>query len=260
MESIRNLGYTLLTIPAEDVKPLTLLAKTSKGVVGSLGSSIEELWEPVDLRPPAVSGDVGLPSLLSGSEKLDLKVDTNFNLLKALTSIFSADASASFKLEKTGIASFELVEPKKNNINIIKLDAFLQDAKLRKEAESTIENLEDGDLYIVTEIIKAKEFTVEVEAELDSEAKLNAPIKNVVEAGGNVVLEKSKKSAARYKGDQYLTFGFKAYKVFRKKGIFSTNPGAFRIRLAEDIKIYKGEEEFPGEKLTAESIELHPIK
>jgi hypothetical protein len=61
MESIRNLGYTLLTIPAEDVKPLMLLVKTSRGVVGSLGSSIEELWEPVDLRPPAVSGDVGLP-------------------------------------------------------------------------------------------------------------------------------------------------------------------------------------------------------
>jgi hypothetical protein len=87
-----------------------------------------------------------------------------------------------------------LVEPKKNNINIIKLDAFLQDAKLRKKQKVHIKNLEDGDLYIVTEIIKAKEFTVEVEAELDSEAKLNAPIKNVVEAGGNVVLEKSKKS------------------------------------------------------------------
>jgi hypothetical protein len=260
MESLRNLGYTALTIPAEDIKPLMLLLKTSRGVVGNLNSPIEDLWESVDMRPPAVSGDIPLPAMVSGSEKLDLKVDSNFNLLKALTSILSTDAAASFKFEKNGEASYQIVEPKKDNVNIIKLDAFLQNAELRAGSDSILEKLEDGDLYVVTEIMKAKEFIVEVESALDTSSSLKIPVKEIVDVSGNVVVEKEKKSVIRYKGDQYLTFGFKAYKIFRKKGIFSSKPGTFRIRPAEDIKIYKGEEEFPAEKLADELTDLQPIK
>ncbi|HYJ37761.1 MAG TPA: hypothetical protein VEV87_04060 [Chitinophagaceae bacterium] len=259
MESLRNLGYTALTIPAEDIKPLMLLLKTSRGVVGNLNSPIDDLWETVDMRPPAVNGDIPLPALVSGSEKLDLKVESNFNLLKALTSILSTDASASFTFEKNGEASYQIVEPKKDNINIIKLDAFLQNATLKAGSESILEKLEDGDLYVVTEIMKAKEFVVEIEAEMDTSASLKVPVKEIVDASGNVVLEKEKKSVIRYKGDQYLTFGFKAYKIFRKKGIFSSNPGTFRIRPAEDIKIYRSDEEFPAVQLADTLTELQPI-
>jgi hypothetical protein len=260
MESLRNLGYTALTIPAEDVKPLMLLLKTSRGVVGSLNSPIEELWDTSEKRPPAVSQDIPLPALVSGSEKLDLKVESNFNLLKALTSILSTDASASFKFEKNGTASFQIVEPRKQYVSIVKLDAFLQFAPLLEGSDSILENLEDGDLYVVTEIVKAKEFVVEVEMEMDTSTSLKVPVKEIVDASGNVVVEKEKKSVIRYKGDQYLTFGFKAYKIFRKKGIFSSNPGTFRIRPAEDIKIYKSDEEFPKERLEVELTELQHIK
>ena len=259
MESLRNLGYVALTIPAADVKPLMLLIKASKGVVQSFGK-IDEIWNPTVSRPPARSKDIPMAAFVSGADNLDLKIESNFNFLKALTSLFSADVAAGFNFSKNGAASYQITNPKKVTVSIASLDQFIRENPLRDISASRLKELETGQLYVVTEVIKAKEFVVEVESEVGVSSSLKIPLKQIVDAEGNLVRENEKKSVIRYKGEEFLTFGLKAYKIQRKRGFFSGKVGDFQIDPADDIKVYKGEEHYPGEELTDEFINLQPRK
>jgi len=257
MESLRKLGYTSLSIPAENVKPLTLLLRTSRGVVENLNETIEELWQPVNLATPAVSEDGDMAGQVSGFDTLDLKMEGNFNFLQALTKIFSSTLKASLSFDKNKKVKFKLENPKNNTISIIKLDAFLQDAKLNTSAQSIIERLQDGDLYVVTEILKAKSFSVEKGNAVVFKGEAEIPLKDVVDASLKTGIESEKETMIGYNGDQYLTFGFKAYKIFYKEDPGKGAP-SFRIREAEDIKIYRGEEKYPAQQLNDETVDLNP--
>ena len=73
MESLRQMGYTMLSMPSTEITPLLLLVKTSAGEVGNLNAGIEDLFEPVNRALPVISEDIPLPSAISGTETLDLK-------------------------------------------------------------------------------------------------------------------------------------------------------------------------------------------
>ena len=260
MESLRKLGYTSLSIPAENVKPLTLLLRTSKGVVENLNESIDELWQPVNLAKPAVSEDGDMAGQVSGFDTLDLKLEGNFNFLQALTKIFSSGLKASLSLDKSKKVKFKLEDPKNNTISIIKLDAFLQDAKLNTAAKSILERLQDGDLYVVTEILKAKSFSVEKGNAIEFKGEASIPVKEIVDASVKTGIGSDRETMIGYNGDHYLTFGFKAFKIYCKGDLERGEQVSFRIREADDIKIYRSEEGYPAHQLDDEIVDLNPIK
>ncbi len=256
MESLRKLGYTSLTIPAENVKPFTLLSKTAKGVVGNLNDTLDQLWEPVNRGVPAVSDDVDMVEELSGFDNLDLKVAGNFNFLQALTKLFSSNLLAAIKLDRTSEIKFKLANPKINNVSIIRLDAFLQEAKLAYSSELLLKTIENNELYVVTEIIKANSFSLEKESNSETGGEIEVPLKDIVNLDANVTVKKGKNTLINYNGNKYLTFGFKAYKIFCKGDPRKSENRSFQLRKADDIDVYRSEENFPGSQLDNEFVEF----
>lgn len=257
MNTIRQSGFTLVSLPRTDIRPLSLLLKTSKGVVERLNSPIKTLFEPVNRQPPSISKDVDLPSSLSGVEKLDLKTEANLSFLQGLLKAFSAEATASFSLKNKDSVNFKLTDAKTNFVDIIKLDAFIQDAQINKDAKTILERLKNDDLYIVTETIKAKSFVLEEDAKSDLSAAIEAPIKNIVEVKTDVDVKKEKSHKIENANDAYCTIAIKAFQIlYDRPSLFSSRPAGFRIREADDIKVFKGEEEYPGKVLEEEVIEL----
>jgi len=234
MESLRQMGYTMLSMPSTEITPLLLLVKTSAGEVGNLNAGIEDLFEPVNRALPVISEDIPLPSAISGTETVDLKIDSNLSLLKALTKIFSSNASAQFSLEQKKNVKFKLNNPKKNYVNIIKLDSFIQDARINTSAKSILERLKNSDLYVITEVVKTKSFSFEDEADSKTSARL-----------------------IDYEGTDYQAIAIKAYQIlYDKSSLFSDRPEGFRIRLADNIKIVRGEEEYPAKQLSDAVVNL----
>ena len=256
MESLRKLGYTSLTVPAENVKPFTLLSKTARGVVGNLNDTLDEIWQPVNFGPPVLSDDVDMVEEVSGYDNLDLKIEGNFSFLQALTKLFSSNLLAAIKLDKTNEVKFKLGNPKINNVSVIKLDAFLNDAKLTVMSDLLIRTIENDELYVVTEIIKANSFSLEKESKNEAGAEIEVPLKDLVNLDTNVTVKKGKNTVINYNGNKYLTFGFKAYKIFCKGNPRKNEKVSFQLRKADDIVIYKDEKSFPGILLDNATVEL----
>ena len=257
MESLRQMGYTMLSMPSTEITPLLLLVKTSAGEVGNLNAGIEDLFEPVNRALPVISEDIPLPSAISGTETVDLKIDSNLSLLKALTKIFSSNASAQFSLEQKKNVKFKLNNPKKNYVNIIKLDSFIQDARINTSAKSILERLKNSDLYVITEVVKTKSFSFEDEADSKTSAGIELPLKNIAEAKTDVDVKKDKARLIDYEGTDYQAIAIKAYQIlYDKSSLFSDRPEGFRIRLADNIKIVRGEEEYPAKQLSDAVVNL----
>lgn len=257
MESLRQMGYTLLSMPSSEIRPLLLLAKTSRGEVINLHAAADELFLPNNVAMPPVSADVSLPASISSNEILDLKVDSNFSLVKGLIQLFSSGAKADFSLEKTKTVAFKLNEPKKNFISILKLDSFIQDATLNTAAKSILERLKSDDLYIITETVKTKSFSIEDASNTNINTGVTVPAGHIAEAGGSMDYTKDKKGMTEYSGDEYEVIAVKAYQIlYNRPSLFSNKPPEFRIRAAENIKVMRGEEEYPANRLADEVIDL----
>jgi hypothetical protein len=253
------MGYTVLAIPTQNVAPLQLLVKTSKGVVENLNARIDDLFEPVNLAIPALSEDMDLPDEVSALESLDLNVSSHANLLRGLSKFLPADFSGSLTAGKDKKFSFKLNHPKKTYINQIKLDAFIHDAELNKSARGILEQLKDDDVYVITEVLKAKSFTIDEENANNTEASLNASVDKVVDVKSQLNMNREKSKLLEYNGETYLTFGIKASRIQYNRGsFFSSKPAGFRLRSADDIVVVRGEEEFPTETLNEEIVDLTP--
>lgn len=254
MNVLRQAGYTLLRLPRADVKPLTLLLKTSKGAVEKLNADIRSLFEPVDLQPPAISKDIPLPSALSSEEKLDLKTELNFSFLKGLLTAFTG--SADLSLTNADTILVQLGDAKIKSIDIIKLDAFIQNAKVNTMAKSILERLKDDDLFVITEVINAKSFTINESSNATVSAEASATVK-AVEAGSSTNYSEERKRNIANKDDNYYTIAMKAYQIFYDKpSLFSSRPAGFRIREATNIKVFRGEEDYAGKPLKEAVVEI----
>jgi hypothetical protein len=256
MDSLRKLGYTTLTIPAENVKPFTLLSRTARGVVGNLNDTLDEIWEPVNRAVPAVSEDFDMVEEISGFDNLNLNVQANFSFLQALTKLFSSNLLAALKFDRTNEIKFKLENPKINNISVIKLDAFLKDAKLSVSSDLLIKTIQNEELYVVTEILKAASFSIEKDMKNETGGEIDVPLKDIVNLDTNVSVKKGKNTLITYSGNKFLTFGFKAYKIICKGDARKIENLTFQLRATDDQVVYKGEEEFPGILLQNESVEL----
>jgi len=261
MNALRQSGYTLLSLPKADVLPLALLLKTSSGVVEKLNSNIKTLFKPTTKLPPALSKDVPLPSGLSNMENLDVKAEADVSFIKGLFKVFSGSGSAGFSLENKENVSLKLNNAKSRFIDIVKLDEFIQTSELNSDAKGIVERLKHDDLYVVTEIIKANNFTLEENNNTAIGAKAEVNATGILNANTEFNMQKEKKKQIQNLDDTYYTIAIKAYRIlYDKPSLFSNRPAGFRIREANDIKHFKGgEENYPAVLLENELIELSDV-
>lgn len=257
MNILRQSGFTLVSLPREDIRPLSLLLKTGRNTVERLNAPITSLFQPVNLQPPAITENVDLPASFSGTEHLDLTSETNLSFLQGLLKVFSANASAHLDFKKNRSVDLKMKEAKTDFVDIIRLDAFIQDAELNQAAKAIMERLKKDDLYVITEIVKTNSFVVATKAGSDFSAGAELPLKNIADVKSGVDVTRSNEFTLENTSGSFCTIGVKAFQIlYDKPSLFSSRPPGFRIKEAGDIKVFRNEEEYPANLLEVEVADI----
>jgi hypothetical protein len=246
MSTFRDLGYTLASLPAADIKPLQLLIRTGPGAAKQLNSELPKLFLPNNVPVPMLSSEKPVPPDIELSQEFDASVDAQVSILQNLLKIFTGDAGASFTWKKARKARLSLSNARKQMVDLIELDTYLHDAEVNDKAKSIIKELKDDQLYIISEIIKTKTFSLSLESGSETDIKAELPTQV---ATGKIEIGKDKegKLLMSANGSDDLTVAIRAVRIFfDRAGLFGGKKGKFRLSADEELKVFRSEEDFPA--------------
>ncbi|MBR9997379.1 MAG: hypothetical protein KFF73_00340 [Cyclobacteriaceae bacterium] len=247
-------GYVLLSMPTTQVQPLYLLSFQKKNTANITAARLDNLFVDSEVPLPVISGDLPVSADINKTLSVEISVDNHLALLEGLLKFMKL--SASFKLQKNKSVNVQLFDAKKNNVNEFNLDAYINSAKLNRTAKSFVGMLEEDELYVVTDILKCKKYSLEYTNERTMDAALDAGASMTGDTSGNFHAGKSGSDKAVNEGDEYITIGVKAYRIYYLKDK-KTGEESYRIRKDDVIRTILDDEDFPGEMLSAEKVNLN---
>jgi len=236
-EMINKINYIPVSSPSDDIVPLKIVLIDSNGEDSKKG----ELFGPL---ANSLVGSHHLPKIEPNKTVANFengkisKVDSKFNI-NFLKNIFSRLIGSSVKTE----ANYQKAETIKiffENVRIDSVDkeelnAYLDHSKLKPSSllKKTLTKTKKNAM-IIYEIIKSNSFIVAAFDETGGALGVDfEAIKNEVEASGHISISKGVDKTLSYKGDKFLTFGFKAVDATL------TSDGKFEIGFLEDIRPIK---------------------
>ncbi len=232
MGKLKQSGFVLLNLPQSQVKPLDLLVKSSKGHLERLNASLEDVFEGVTIACPSPSEDMPLASI-DLSEEFELNVNVKVGFLQGLLKAFNLSGDLEVGGERESDLAIKLNAPVQNILNVVVLSKFIEDANIKDVSQFVEQLLEDGDLYIVTEVIKAKQFTIAKKNASMHEVGLQAGKSGVAEVKGNMKTASGDNLQLEYDGDAYQVFALKALKIQKLRD----RPGKFTLKFtSQDYK------------------------
>lgn len=247
---LTNEGFSTVALPSDDIESLQMLLQTSDGVLSRLGNGdkIKKLFKVDPSQPSVVVNlDATLPDI-TGSVCLSSEAKTSFGLMESLSK--KIGVSLGFALDKSDDDQlvFMFESPKKDGIDSwVDLENYMNNSELVQTSYS--DKLKDNEIYIITAVLKSKNFAVGLVHKDNLGAALILPtIKSFVE--GNITFGKGsdKQRVYQYKGEKDLVFGIQAAQVrydrtlwqtiAGQKGVFSvTHTEGVLMRSFEDIKV-----------------------
>lgn len=244
-------GFVLLEMPSDNVKPLSLLSQTSKEV-STTGMTIKDLFPESDTALPLISPDYNISSKVDRSLMVEISVDSHLNLLQSLLKFLNL--SASFNLQKSKSVMVNMIDAKKNIVNEFKLDSYINSGKLDTHSPSIVELLKNNKLFVVTEILKCKKYSIGYVVAKSIDSGTTAKMPNVADISARVHTGNNSSNDLTNEGDEYITLAVKAFRIYFQEDKNSTV--SYRIRKDDSIKIIKGDEDFPGELLNAATVSI----
>lgn len=243
MGLLRQAGFVMLNIPQTGIDPLDLLIKTSRHTVERLNASVEDLFDPEVNPLPDIEDNQTLTDL-NAEEDLDLKLETDINFLDGLFKFFKSSLSTTVSYGRDRHVKIQLLDPKKDVVNIVRLANSINDSSLCPAADMFQKQLNKAEIYIVTETIKAKTILVHTGAETGIKGEAKADATKIVEASAAVTSQQQRSDRLDYSGDEYLVCAIKAYRLKKR----DNKPGKFTIDSPGDVRrVLSGE--FLGEPL-----------
>ena len=256
MKNFTQLGYTWVSLPSGDIEPLQLLERAGAGKVQQLNAELTDMFEPNSYPPPVVQPNKTLPAELNVEDSVDVSVEANLTLLQSLLKIFTGNAGVHLNIDNKRSAKFQLMNATRSVVNMIKLDAFIQDAKVNTLAKSFVERLHGDGLFVITEVIKAPGFTITMEKSSGIDTGAELPT-NVAEINAGFDRNSGQLKVMKSESGVPLTVAIRAARIyFDKPKFLSGKEGHFRLSAVEKIDAFRGEEEFPATYLQEEQVNL----
>lgn len=229
---IEQHGFSWVSLPREGIMPLLLLEKSPEGIFSRIKRALFGLPEQVDalnsdlfdLFPkkgrgsyPKV-GDPEATAFFSGHDILNSEAQFNLSGLEAIKEVGSADLEAKIKKAKKRLFSFK--EPKKLSVKTeILLEEHLNNFHPTTQAAGFIEKLQNGKIYVVSEVLQTKSFSVrdasdfEISGGVSVEA-LEGYMASIKASAGH---SRDQTDRLGYKGEAPITFALKAYRILYRE-------------------------------------------
>jgi hypothetical protein len=246
-------GYRLLSLPSPDIRPLSILFSREKSSAETTNTNIKKLFANTSADPPALLNRVPLFSQGNRSLVAELSVDGHVNLLQHLLGWLKA--SASIQLQKNRSVRLHMEAATKLMVDEFDLDGFIAASKANTSSPAFKEMLDEQQLFVVTSVIQCKKYAFEYmdSRATDAELKLEVPLEG--EVGAKVHEGKTAKDDMIFEGegDTNMTMAVKAYRI-----LYVKDNGSYRLRVEDEIKNMKHDEDLAAEPLDAEMITVNP--
>lgn len=208
---LKRLGYNVVRIPQEEIKPLDLVGRQNKETVW-LGGIEELIKAPTGL--PAVEENLQA-SDVNGQESSKLKLGIGANVLGAVIGAMGGNLGVNTSYTNARTISFVFRDVLTDRCAPLKIGDFLREAEVDSVNPVLQEYvLGNGELFVITQTLKADGMTVKYERRGGAAAKVEVPALGDL-VGLDVGVEQDSKSAGMvsYKGSKKLVFGFRCFAV-----------------------------------------------
>jgi hypothetical protein len=254
-------GYSTVALPSDDLEALQMLLIDSDGSLSRLGSAdkIMRLFEPDENATPlSVKKDVTVANI-TGSITLTSELKANIGLMESLAAKIGVEFGAGVERNSDDQLLFMFESPKKDAISsFFDLDDYLNSSKLIPNTYS--DKLKDGELYIITAVLKSSKFAIGLVDKSNLGAALELPsIKDFVEGHITYGRGSSKQRVIQYEGDKSLVFGVQAAKVFYNRTMWQKivgEKGVFRVVNTEGVLVKSADEDIKVTLLQGQNLNL----
>ncbi len=210
-------GFNFVKMP-RPIHILDLFAKDQTGHLIPVGN-ITDLFIKKTEELPENKIDQPVPSEIGGL--LDKKVDMKLSL-SLLKGFLPKSIGFESAFNNANNISFSFLDAQLDSTNLLQLDIFLNDANVQEKSQGYKDRLKDSEIYVVTDVLKSKSFSIEALGSNDASLKIDGPeIEKVVEA--NAALKRSTENKAKiiYEGDTNLAIGIKAAQIRNNRSWFT---------------------------------------
>jgi hypothetical protein len=218
ISSLRLHGYSVVTLPRANVKPLQVLTRNDNYFY-KVGEFTTVFKAKSNIDVPKVKENVEAVDL-SGKRSSEFSLDVGLTLVGNIISAFGGSPLGldnAYSHSKT--ISFAYEDVLENRIEMSELRQFLNDAEINPFSPHTSELLESDEVYLITSTIKSKKITVYPTASTVTTLKDSiTTIQGIVGANIKVTNTGQDPPAMMFESSIPLVLGFKAIQIFYREG------------------------------------------
>jgi len=218
---LNDLGYSVLRLPRKEVVPFTVIGR-DRGTNERLGV-LPSIWHSTVELP--LTGGRQPAGNISGRQTSDFDLKVGLDILSNALKVFGAKSpklDTEFKRART--VQLEFTDVFTEGADPLEIGKYLKAGEF--DNDNPYARYFTGgkglDALLITEVLVAKSISVNAKDDHGASVALEIPeIQGVV--GGNVALSKqsTNSESITFVGPEYLTFGFKAWKIARVDGKWS---------------------------------------
>ena len=240
MTYLNESGYNVVRLPSRGITPL--------GVIGCDGKSrswlgtLDQIW--VSDQPIPKAGDPKTAAGLSGARTNNIESSIGLEILaNALVGMLGgATPSVNASYESARFVQFAFKDVRAVGIDPFRINDFLTSGELK--GGPFVERFFSGkfgiEALVISEILEARAIGVTAKRDMKTTMDVDVPqIQAAVGAKVKVSSGSDGKTEVVYEGDDYLTFGFKAFGIAREGGrwkIYGKPPSGKTAYLVGDEK------------------------
>jgi hypothetical protein len=249
-------GYELIALPKADIAPLQLLIQQQKAL-SAYGDSLLALFEPDEAGLPVrqtATADFAGGQLLSADASAGIKLLSGlFSALKLNGSKLEASLSSAAGLE----LSFSYTDITEEKVSRMALDNFIAGAIPQKASfQRSLELLKDGELYVITSVLKSAKVEVSLSSAKSTAAELVTAVEGIADLNAQLKRAGSHGFSLSAPAGQPLAFAFQAAKILYDKPrwfqFWNRKEAGFRIKDQSGM-VLKAPEDFPISPLRTEA-------
>jgi hypothetical protein len=217
---LNKFGYNVVRLPRTGIEPMDVLGK--RGSLERLGR-LSSVWKTTRPEPP-----VGAPSRMvdiegQKSDKLELSVGLKL-LSNALQGLGAPVPSLDGAFQRARKVQFHFTNVTSTSVSPLEAGNYLASGDLDTAnplvAPYFLE--EDGDAFLIVDVLKSDAVTVQATNEHGAEVKVDIPaLQQVVGVNVGVKTSGASESIITFQGQTPITFGFKAFAIGFANGRWS---------------------------------------
>lgn len=235
VEFLKDFGYCLVKYPKSDLQPLRIYEKSNIGLTDA--GNLKDIFEKSDQPTPSIRKNKPRADI-SNSRSAFIDFSIGFDFLKDFLQAMSCPTiGLDVALKKASSIQFEFNNVTEDSLEPSKLDIYLRNTATKDSGYIT--KMKDGDIYIVTSVLKCESFTISLQDKSKSLLNIELPeIKDVIKGKVKLATKGGNNEKVSFNGEVSLAFAAKLHQVLYKENKFTLKP--------IEGKVLKGEDDFPG--------------